>query len=1016
MRNRTLRLLLMLVLVTTLHQGRTQSVETETEENSSYIPTPQTWAFIKYGNSPVDYYTGTAQVNVPLYDYSDNDFSLSISAGYASTGFMPQRQTGILGLNWFLNCGGSITREIKGIPDDLSKGNNFHGFLLSSNRYEDDLVLQQPNSSADYGNGYQIGLSETESDIYHFNFMGHSGSFVYNGQREVCVFNTNGQHGTYKIEYNIKDSGIKSFTITTGDGYRYFFGDDNGLNGIEVQVAGNFTTYGNYTIQDSNYQPIVTWFLKKITAPNGNIMEFEYDSDNSITLSDINSSTSYPYYVTSFTLANNYIQNGVNPGFGGNPGEIDSRTNLFRSVSIIKTSYLKRVTIKNGTSNTNNLVIDFTYSLKKCRDTDIKAVSPADRNAAALANIVQYLKQLDAISIHNGQLKELHNCRFSYRIKDERLILTAINISGLGSYSMSYYEEYPYPKIWTSDVDFWGYYNGKNNSDENITSTTIGENHYDEVIMNPSHNSDWKYSIIGCLQHIYYPTKGFTTFEYEPNTAKAIVLKRKDVRWADDEPRDDFVGDLDASSTSNIKYLATLNSYSSLFKNTDETGGVRIKRIIDYDGQGGYTTREFDYEYGIVSYFPRFFAYSIMRTDGKPIDCLNPYMDIPANSFDKSHIGYRKVTERYGDGSFVEYDFINYKTCPDDYLGQQRKKITIFDLPTDTLFMNNIQRAPNSRHNQRGKINRITYYNSSHQAVKREYMEYADVDREYTTYVKNSGQYAYLTKNYIGDIRPTRKISTDYWGVDSLSTQVDYIYNILGQDSLTRTILPDETIISNYTRYLHEYPEIYPTSSEYKVLNLPYLQYKTTSKSPGTQYITDAKRISYTKIGDPDQNLIRPSIVETLHTSVQILFPIFTDYYNPTYFRNNVAYNAYDSKGNPTEVKDATGVVTSYLWGYGGLYPIVMATGISYSALKQILGLESDMPLTGGISDQQRMAIGNAQNGLWNVYYYEPGVGMIHHIDPTGHETFYDYDSYGRLISIGDNKGLVEKYEYHIGR
>lgn len=73
-----------------------------------YSPTPQTWSFIRYGNTPVNYYTGTAQADVLLYEYSDPDFQFSLSAGYASNGFLPQRQTGILGLNWFLNCGGTL--------------------------------------------------------------------------------------------------------------------------------------------------------------------------------------------------------------------------------------------------------------------------------------------------------------------------------------------------------------------------------------------------------------------------------------------------------------------------------------------------------------------------------------------------------------------------------------------------------------------------------------------------------------------------------------------------------------------------------------------------------------------------------------------------------------------------------------------------------------------------------------------------------------------------------------------
>lgn len=69
-------------------------------------------------------------VNVPIYTYKDNDFELPISVSYVSEGFVPSRQTGILGLNWFLNCGGSIAREIKGIPDDyIDSNSDMNGFI-----------------------------------------------------------------------------------------------------------------------------------------------------------------------------------------------------------------------------------------------------------------------------------------------------------------------------------------------------------------------------------------------------------------------------------------------------------------------------------------------------------------------------------------------------------------------------------------------------------------------------------------------------------------------------------------------------------------------------------------------------------------------------------------------------------------------------------------------------------------------------------------------------------------------
>ena len=113
---------------------------------NSYTPTPQTWAFIRYGSIPVDHYTGKAMLTIPIYTYKDNDFELPISIGYVSEGFQPGRQTGILGLNWYLNCGGTISREIKGVADLLALGFKYaYSFSVDEKKIVYFLVpFQQP--------------------------------------------------------------------------------------------------------------------------------------------------------------------------------------------------------------------------------------------------------------------------------------------------------------------------------------------------------------------------------------------------------------------------------------------------------------------------------------------------------------------------------------------------------------------------------------------------------------------------------------------------------------------------------------------------------------------------------------------------------------------------------------------------------------------------------------------------------------------------------------------------------
>lgn len=62
------------------------------------LPSIENWDFIRYGNSPVNLYTGTVSVNIPIYTYKDKDFELPISVGYASNGYQPNIPTGILGM------------------------------------------------------------------------------------------------------------------------------------------------------------------------------------------------------------------------------------------------------------------------------------------------------------------------------------------------------------------------------------------------------------------------------------------------------------------------------------------------------------------------------------------------------------------------------------------------------------------------------------------------------------------------------------------------------------------------------------------------------------------------------------------------------------------------------------------------------------------------------------------------------------------------------------------------------
>ena len=48
--------------------------------------TPNTYAFARYGDLPVDYSTGLPQINLPLTSISDRDIKVDVSLSYYASG------------------------------------------------------------------------------------------------------------------------------------------------------------------------------------------------------------------------------------------------------------------------------------------------------------------------------------------------------------------------------------------------------------------------------------------------------------------------------------------------------------------------------------------------------------------------------------------------------------------------------------------------------------------------------------------------------------------------------------------------------------------------------------------------------------------------------------------------------------------------------------------------------------------------------------------------------------------
>ena len=971
----------LLILAVPLVASKAQTTATASPEQFSYAPTPQTQAFMRYGNNAVDMNTGALTVSIPVYTYSDNDFELPISATYSSQGLTPGHQTGILGLGWFLNCGGSVSREIQGVPDDRVASDETTGFLLGDDATYCDSDVMNMNKGGLNGTSlqnYVIDGRETTSDTYHFSFNGHSGTFHFDSKKQPHIYNTDGNHGTYTITPIFPENNeLHGFVIKTGDGYEYTFGvegNEQPLNSVERNIGGAFSGNSIFTLSSTSLydNPIVTWNLTKIKAPNGRFVTFEYqDVESNLNTYIAPQIKNNPFLVTTFTPG--LLQKDC---FG---------VEHYRNVSIVQTTYLSKISVSDAAE------ITFQMSLKNCFD---RPSTPNTVNSIEDDHfITQELKKLDCITVKNRSGREIHRTEFTYKIKDNRLLLTKVHTDGVGDYLMSYHEEYPFPSISTADTDFWGFYNGKGNG-YNVVSSTKVNSSYNDYIDTDAKNPDWRYSVLGCLKRISYPTGGFSTFKYEPNRADEILLKRQfGVGGAMPSQPDSGQGNV--TNEEQIAYLVDIYPYSILFGNSDECGGVRLAQTIDYDNYTGYQSRTYKYSGGIVYTFPKHNTASLHS-----MQVYNPFLEYPSNSLSKQHICYSNVRETHSDGSCSIYHYSDYHTHPDEYHGQVRQKIETLNSAEylyDPPYINNILRQPNSNHIKRGRVTAIEHYDNERHLVKRTTFEYEMHDTAYTAYIVTSGKYFSSVKRYTGDYRLVATEETEYYNNDSITTVLQLEHDEKGRVACSATTLPGCDKMYAYTQYNDD--------ASRHLFNQPQCVNKVYENSDRKTLI-ESIRYDYDVFGE----MRLPVGVKKAQLDGNVPYPCDTDVLSYTSLQK---IKHYDNHGNPTEIIDEHGVHTAILWGYKGMYPVAKVYGITIAELMSLIGKTDNEPLEKRLSDKERDAIlGNTVTPMVDIYEYIPLVGLSRHYTGDDKRIDYGYDTHDRLIRISDDEGKLKEFDY----
>ncbi len=424
-------------------------------------PSPEAFKFSMYGNTPVGMFTGTPNINLPLFNYKTTNLSVPYSLSYTSGGLKVDEINTKTGLGWNLIGGGVITRIIRNLEDD----------------YDDDFAMKHldittvPESEMKNMYFYFFGEEsgkDSQRDIFIFNFPGGSGKFYFDDNNKVVFL----EKSDLRVELiPTIGGGIYTFIITAADGVKYYF-QETEQTMLNTYGAGHATPSIKTT----------AWYMNKIVHPKGDEIYFTYNNitENYVQSESQQASKAYPIWQTCAS------GQGYTKGITFGPIYSHNARIIGKAV--------------NGISSNNPTAgsVTFTYE-----DKIPSGGEPAD--------------VIKTITIKNKALATIEKIDFNYLVTtNKRIFLDSFNFSEpANKYSFTYINPTEFPVRLSKSQDHWGYFNGANNS---ILLPRIEGSGFENFVFNDANREiNEAKAQTGLLNKIVYPTKGYTELEYASN-------------------------------------------------------------------------------------------------------------------------------------------------------------------------------------------------------------------------------------------------------------------------------------------------------------------------------------------------------------------------------------------------------------------------------------------------------------------------------------------------------------------
>jgi YD repeat-containing protein len=184
---------------------------------------PEAARMATYGNVPVNLFSGQLNKSVELFNRKIGDFNLPINLNYNYAGNRLEENPSIVGLGWQLSVGGVVTREVRGYVDESPAGYfnpSVQSVLNNYFNHMNDSINQRINYNAarDLANGKY----DSQADKYTLSVNGINFSFKV-GIDGTPAFLSKHDYKLQIIRNTTQTQFIEGFILTDTNANKYYF-------------------------------------------------------------------------------------------------------------------------------------------------------------------------------------------------------------------------------------------------------------------------------------------------------------------------------------------------------------------------------------------------------------------------------------------------------------------------------------------------------------------------------------------------------------------------------------------------------------------------------------------------------------------------------------------------------------------------------------------------------------------------------------------------------------------------